>query len=383
MNIIIITMRRTNRSLSEFYNVQDVGLGRSLAEMGHNVNLYNFVQGANAEIRTFGKKFRVHYLPAWAIGGHTIHSFDFLKDDADAVIAYCDNQLCYRKLVSRCKKRNVLLLPYVGVIGSHNRNVFIRAVLDIMVSNVKYFRKQTVLAKTPNVAKQLQNLKVEEVIIAPACLDMHYVKADYSNYKRDEIARYLGIDPNKRYLLYIGRMIEEKHPLEMIEIFRKISKCKKNIGLIMIGKGVLLEKVKKLITEMKMENSCLLIESVNNVDIWKYYLLASVFVNLNTEEIFGMAMLEAMFYECPVVARKAPGPEYIFKDNENGYLCNDESEIIARIELIMDKRPTKLIENAHKRILSDFVWESTAKTIENVITEKVKDGQNKNFTCTV
>jgi 1,2-diacylglycerol 3-alpha-glucosyltransferase len=82
-----------------------------------------------------------------------------------------------------------------------------------------------------------------------------------------------------------------------------------------------------------------------------------------------MAMLEAMYYECPVVAWRAPGPDFIFKDCVNGYLCDSAGEMVQRIGEILEKRPEELIQKAKQRVEQDFMWESTANIIEKLIRE--------------
>ena len=42
MKIQIIALGMTDQSHRIFYNTQDMGLGRALAEMGHTVDLYSF-----------------------------------------------------------------------------------------------------------------------------------------------------------------------------------------------------------------------------------------------------------------------------------------------------------------------------------------------------
>ena len=45
MKIQIIALGMTDQSHRKFYNTQDMGLGRALAEMGHTVDMYSFIKG--------------------------------------------------------------------------------------------------------------------------------------------------------------------------------------------------------------------------------------------------------------------------------------------------------------------------------------------------
>lgn len=86
--------------------------------------------------------------------------------------------------------------------------------------------------------------------------------------------------------------------------------------------------------------------------------MADSFVNLNRQEIFGMAILEAMYYGCKVVAWDAPGPNLIIENGKSGWLVRDDEEVI---EKIMDN--ADISKEAHMRVIDEFTWESSAKNI--------------------
>ena len=87
-------------------------------------------------------------------------------------------------------------------------------------------------------------------------------------------------------------------------------------------------------------------------------------MNLNEHEIFGMSILEAMFYECPVVALKAPGPDYIMEHGKYGFLCKDEMEICDRLESVC---LNSNIEISRKRVGQKFMWKESAKVFTDII----------------
>ena len=90
--------------------------------------------------------------------------------------------------------------------------------------------------------------------------------------------------------------------------------------------------------------------------------MAECFVNLNQQEIFGMAILEAMYYGCKVVAWEAPGPSYIIENGVDGVLCSTDDEIINGILNISIDSNTM-----HNKIVSQFTWQSTADKMFEVI----------------
>ena len=371
MKIIVMMMIMTDRNQGKFYNMQDLGLCKALAAAGHNVSLYNFVHGDTDEEIYVNDNLTLHYIHGKSVGVHTFHKFDFITEDVDAVVCYSDNQMNYRKVVNICKKNNILLLPYVGVIGSHNRSAWKTALLNFLISNERIYKNQMVLAKTPEVKRQMLEKNIKNVIVAPACLDTDQLNKDYYKAGKKDLREQMGFKENHKIILFIGRMIEEKWPLEMLEIFLTLYKKDSQYRLIMIGKGDLLQDVKMKVHAQGFEDKVKIIEQIDNSQMWQYYRISDAMINLNRVEIFGMAILEAMYYECLVIARRAPGPEYILTDSVNGFLCDSTEEILKTIELMMNdvEQANRVKREAHLRIVKDFMWESTAAIVLKTIQE--------------
>lgn len=379
MKIQIIALGMTDQSHRKFYNTQDMGLGRALAAMGHKVDMYSFIQGDADETEIFSERLSMHYLHSRSFGFHSLHSCDFITEDVDGVICFSDNQMNFKRVVKMCKQKGVVCLPYVGALDSHNASALKKMVLDLFASNLKYYRKMTTLAKTPNVRKQMEQAGVSNIVVAPCCLDLYAVHQDYMDSEVAELRSELGFLPEHKIILYLARLIDEKHPLEMLDIFAKLHEEDADYRMISIGKGELQEPFERKIAQLGLKDVIYRIESIENNQVWKFYRMSDVMVNLNRVEIFGMAILEAMYYECPVVARRAPGPEYILTEGKDGFLCDDSEQIIAHVERICtdpDYR-TQITGAAKERIMKDFIWQSTAQIMLDVITEKQDEAQSR------
>ena len=163
----------------------------------------------------------------------------------------------------------------------------------------------------------------------------------------------------------MGRLQEEKHPVEMVDVFADIKKMIHSSQLIMIGKGHLEGSVKAEIGRKGLFDSVTLVERVENSQMWKYYSIADVVVNLNDHEIFGMSILEAMYYGKHVVAVSAPGPDYIIQNKAQGTLCESEEDVAQAVY-----KPGKEFDSeaAHERVENNFLWNVTARTIMQQLT---------------
>ena len=219
--------------------------------------------------------------------------------------------------------------------------------------------------KTPALAGQLQKLGAgDNIKVIPVCLDESILKQDYAEQDITALKKKWGYQPQDKVLLFIGRMTSEKQPLKMIELFGQLYAKDKNYKLLMIGQGELSERVKQAISQASLDSVVTLIEKIENSKIWEAYRLAYAYVNLNEHEIFGMSILEAMYYECPVVALEAPGPDYIMEHGRYGFLCKDEKEICDKLD---NTCLTKDIDASKDRISIKFMWQESAKIFIDII----------------
>lgn len=374
MKIQIIALGMTDKSHRKFYNTQDMGLGRALADMGHTVDMYSFISGDTDETEHFSDRLAMHYLHSKSFGFHSLHPCDFITSDVDGVICFSDNQMNFKRVVKRCKEQGVVCLPYVGALDSHNASKIKKAILDLFISNMKFYRNMTVLAKTPNVKRQMEAQKVGDIVVAPCCLDLAAVRKDYETSDIGKLRSEVGFGTEHKVILYLARLIDEKHPLEMLDIFAELYRKDASYRMISIGKGELQQPFEQKIEELGLSDAIYRIESIENSQVWKFYRMSDVMVNLNRVEIFGMAILEAMYYGCPVVARRAPGPEYILTDGKDGFLCDDSKQVVDRTErLCSDGSCREQITAAAKaRIMKDFIWQATAQIMLDEIEKKRK-----------
>lgn len=83
-----------------------------------------------------------------------------------------------------------------------------------------------------------------------------------------------------------------------------------------------------------------------------------------------MAILEAMYYGCKVVAWRAPGPELIIEDGKSGYLAEDT---VSVCEDIMENADVSI--ESRKRILQSFTWDNAATIIRNTVGSGMDEGR--------
>jgi len=363
MKIGLLVTSISNFGEKGFYNTQEIGLAKALNKYFDTVYIYKLIpnEATKSVEKVSGRENVIlHSIPSKSFGINGMIDTAVLDTSLDVLIYFSDTQFCVPKVYKWARKNNVRFFPYIGVIESHSTSKVKKMFVNLMFRrNLKVYRQCRCFVKTPTVKNELEKIGVNNSTVTPVGLDLSLLKTDYESYDPIELKKKYGYRTNEKVILFIGRLIEEKQPLRMIEIFSDVYHQDTAYRLLMIGSGELKEQVVSRIKDSGLEGQMQLIDKIPNKDIWELYRFADCFVNLNQQEIFGMAILEAMYYGCKVVAWEAPGPSCIIEDGVSGYLVKDDEQVKAKI---YDSE--MVCEEAHNRVVNEFTWDNMAQKVK-------------------
>lgn len=158
------------------------------------------------------------------------------------------------------------------------------------------------------------------------------------------IKKKLSIPPNVPIVSFISRFDDQKNPLAMVEIFKKVLEIIPEVYIIMAGEGHLLNKTKKKVKRGRLTSRVKFLGFHDNV--YEILAITSVLVAPSISESFGLSVAEAMAMEIPVVVSDIGGLKELVHDGVNGYRLNP-SDINGFV-----KRTVEFIQNQDK--LSSF-----------------------------
>ncbi len=154
---------------------------------------------------------------------------------------------------------------------------------------------------------------------------------------RDRIRQQLGILPNECVLLYSGKYVPKKRPLDLLRAVQRLARP--NIMVVLMGDGELRPELTAFIQEHAMP-SVLLTGFVNQSSIGMYYTAADVFVMCSNEaETWGLSTNEAMNFNLPVVLSDAIGcADDLVQPGKNGYRypCGNIEELARALARVVD-----------------------------------------------
>ncbi len=187
----------------------------------------------------------------------------------------------------------------------------------------------------------------------------------------EEYTKYIQKDSDKIIITYVGRMIEEKGVLKLIEAFKKLEKKYDNLELYLAGAGPILEKI---IAENKDEKNIKILGKLSHDEVLKLLGKTTIFVNPSAfSEGLPTTILEAGIMNCAVVATPMGGTTEIISGDDFGYICGFETdEILEKIEKLIRNKDeiTKLSSNINDKVRKQFSWDVTARKIAETIKYK-------------
>lgn len=349
-----------------YYNSQEVGLGRALAAMGHELTIYKGIDPSEEEEKVVVVPgLVVWYLPMRHLGAHGWMPVSALDAETKALFCFGDQQLFLPHIYRWCKRHGAAFVPYIGTAHSLNDGPKGR-LMNILfeTGTLRIYKNNPVLAKTSAAKAELEALGVERITVAPVGLDTSVLKQDFRSVDRDALRREHGYAPEDVVLCNVSRLSPEKRPLELIDLFLKI-RGKKPFKLIIVGNGTLENALKEKIHFNGLEQEVTLYENVPYPEMWKIYCMSDYYVNMNKGEIFGMAIMEAVYYCTSVAAYRAIGPSVTLKDMKGHALCDDD-DVIAQWLLAPYPSRQELEESAAK-VARDFSWERCARAFLDIV----------------
>ncbi|MCV9388807.1 glycosyltransferase [Reichenbachiella ulvae] len=141
------------------------------------------------------------------------------------------------------------------------------------------------------------------------------------------------VQPQAHRFFMVSQWKYPKDPFSVIRNFAAYSQVHPEAELRIGGYGPQIEKMKKLIISLSLQEHTQLLGSLNSDEIALEMNQASALVHLSNYETFSVVCAEAICCGCPVIASDIGGiPEFI--NESNGYLIKDKDQLLNSMKLI-------------------------------------------------
>ncbi len=181
-------------------------------------------------------------------------------------------------------------------------------------------------------------------------------------------------------ILWVSRLIKLKHPEIPIRVAKTLKEKNIPFTMDMVGEGVLLEKVKKLIAKYDLQGYIKLHGFMSPEMVREYMEKADLFLfTSDHNEGWGAVLTESMNSACAVVACKEIGSvPYLIEDGENGLIYNrrKKKDIVNKVISILENKDykRKLQLNAYNTLRTTWNADVAAERFLNLV-EDIQNGQ--------
>jgi glycosyltransferase involved in cell wall biosynthesis len=142
---------------------------------------------------------------------------------------------------------------------------------------------------------------------------------------RHEARMQLGIAPEQRILLYVGRLAQEKNLSFLIESVAPMLRVDPTLRLWLVGDGNYRGECMALVRSLDIGDRVHFVGFVERARVDLYYAASDLFVFASTTETQGLVVQEAMTYGLPAVVVGGGGASAAMIDGVNGLVVRNET----------------------------------------------------------
>ena len=161
-------------------------------------------------------------------------------------------------------------------------------------------------ARVIAVSHLTKNILASRYGLAQEEIDVVYNAVD-SNGERMGDRPVPNIRRDERIVLFLGRITMQKGPEYFLAAARRVLEVMENVRFIMAGSGDMIRRTIELAAEMGIGQKVLFTGFLRGDDVEKVFRMADVYVMPSVSEPFGIAPLEALSHDVPVIISKQSG----------------------------------------------------------------------------
>jgi glycosyltransferase involved in cell wall biosynthesis len=150
-----------------------------------------------------------------------------------------------------------------------------------------------------------KNLITHHYGIAPEKVEVVYnaIEANGSGFPEEQYQ----IHKDEKIVLFLGRITMQKGPEYFLAAAKKVLEVMDNVKFVMAGSGDMIRRTIEMAAAMGIGHKVLFTGFLRGPDVEKVFKMADLYVMPSVSEPFGIAPLEAMSHDVPVIISKQSG----------------------------------------------------------------------------
>ncbi len=207
------------------------------------------------------------------------------------------------------------------------------------------------------VSNYTKTLCVQRYALSPDRVDVVYNGIECSAQPAEEDR----IESRDRIVLFLGRITMQKGPEYFIAAAKKVLEKIDNVKFIVAGSGDMARRMIELAAEFGIGHKVLFAGFLRGADVTRVYRMADCYVMPSVSEPFGIAPLEAISHDVPVIISKQSGVSEVLSHALKVDFW-DINEMANKIVAVLRHPPLSQALREHGRIeLRRLTWEGAAQ----------------------
>ncbi len=235
------------------------------------------------------------------------------------------------------------------------KHLFFRIILHCQIN-----RAMKIITPTETVKKQLEDIYGKELAKKTSSI---YEGVNYQileSKENKQLSRKLS-----DFFIYVGNFYPHKNVEKLIQAFSTIKTSSK---LLLLGPNDFFKnRLFQYINILKQEERILFINSLKTDDLIFFYKNAQALIHPSLSEGFGLPLIEAAYFNCPIIASDIKVFKELLGNNYLSFNPNDVDDISEKIKIFIEKKLKFDYKNIIKKYSFEKMTNETLRIYQKVL----------------
>jgi len=207
-----------------------------------------------------------------------------------------------------------------------------------------------------------RNLVMHRYGVDGGKIDVVYNAVDLPN----DVMQMKPISQNEKIVLFLGRVTMQKGPEYFLQAAKKVLEKFQAVRFVVAGSGDMIRSCIQMVADLRLGRYVTFTGFLRGPDVQRVFEMADLYVMPSVSEPFGIAPLEALSHNVPVIISKQSGVSEVLTHVLKVDFW-DTHEMANKILAVIRHEPLqKTLRQQGQFELQKFSWQDSAKKIKNV-----------------
>ncbi|MCK5114698.1 MAG: glycosyltransferase [Phycisphaerae bacterium] len=188
----------------------------------------------------------------------------------------------------------------------------------------------------------------------------------------DEHSLMKPISRDEKIVLFLGRITMQKGPEYFLEAAKKVIQKYTNVRFVIAGSGDMVRKCIQLAADLKLGKYVTFTGFLRGQDVDRIFKIANLYVMPSVSEPFGIAPLEAMSHNVPVIISKQSGVSEVLTHVLKVDFW-DTDEMANKILAVLRHEPLQRTLSQHSQFeLQKLSWNDSAVQLKEIYSKLIE-----------